>query len=222
MIGVARFTKGLSVICCGVGLSLSEPAKAHPHVVATVKASLVFSEDGRLQSIHQYWTFDAFFSAFAKRQIDTNKDGIYSPNELEVFANQQLRSLRDFKYFTTITSGDTTVPLDVPASAGFAMSADGGLTFEFVLALQTPLALKQAVSIEIFDPNFFAYFTFDGASEPVRLIGAQRECTLALKGPKPINFSQPSTVPAVFWKALDGATDVGRQFSNLVVLTCAQ
>ena len=75
---------------------------AHPHVWATVRSEIVFGANHQITGIRHAWTFDEFYTAMAVEGLDTNKDGVYSKEELEPLAKVNVKSLKDFDYFTFV------------------------------------------------------------------------------------------------------------------------
>src|SRR5678816_3919749 len=57
---------------------------AHPHVWATVRSEIVLGPNHQITGIRHSWTFDEFYTAMAVEGLDTNKDGIYSKEELSL------------------------------------------------------------------------------------------------------------------------------------------
>ena len=190
---------------------------AHPHVLPTVRLDIVFDADQRPSALRQTWTYDSMYSTFAARDIDSNKDGTISDGELADFAKRQLDALTEHAYFTTVTA--KAERLDFGALQSYAISklGDGRLELTFTAPFKTAPASKQLV-IEIFDPNFFAYFTM--APGGVRLIGERDGCGQTVTGPEPIDLKNTRSIPSIFWQALDGSKTAGLQFVNRIVVTC--
>lgn len=194
------------------------PCLAHPHILASVQVAVMYSDRAEVTAIRNSWTYDPFYAAFAKRQIDTNGDGKYSVEELNLFAKQQMGSLREFGFFTAVEAEGTKVEFDDPADYGLKLTDDGILTLAFVLPLKKAAMLSKQFTINIFDPHFFAYFTL--ADRAVYLIGAPQGCSTTATGPKSIDLTRPRSVPASFWAALDGATADNAEFVNRITVIC--
>jgi hypothetical protein len=56
----------------------------------------------QITGIRQAWTFDEFYTAMAVEGLDTNKDGVYSKEELAPLAKVNVESLKEFDYFTFV------------------------------------------------------------------------------------------------------------------------
>jgi ABC-type uncharacterized transport system substrate-binding protein len=229
---------------------------AHPHVLPTIHADILFDSDGRVEAIRQIWTYDSAYSTFAARDIDSNKDGEISSAELEAFAKQQTDALVDHDYFTAATVQAGAIAFQRPQSFDVEKLSDGRLRLTFTLPLTiaqsldtsalaksetagpgeskeqgkgmlqrvfawfrpAPRNAQNGLSVEIYDPNFFAYFTF--AENGVRLVGARDGCMSSVTGPQPINLKNTRSIPSLFWQALDGSKEAGRQFVNRITVTC--
>ena len=99
-----------------VGLVLAlgaTPASAHPHIWVTMRSQVVF-ENGAIVGLRHAWTFDEYYSATAIDGLDTNKDGIYSREELAELGKVNVEALKDFGYFTFPRLGGAEVALGVP------------------------------------------------------------------------------------------------------------
>ncbi|MEZ5854060.1 MAG: DUF1007 family protein [Hyphomicrobiaceae bacterium] len=77
----------------------SSGAMAHPHIWVTTRSEVVI-EKGAIVAIRQHWTFDQYYSDTAIDGLDTDKDGIYSRQELAELAKVNVEALKDFSYFT--------------------------------------------------------------------------------------------------------------------------
>lgn len=96
-----------ALFCLFLGVS---SLHAHPHVFVEARTKLVFDDNGNAIAVQHVFRFDDAFSAFAVQGFDTNKDGVYSREELAELAKVNIESMADFGYFTF---GDNTrVELD--------------------------------------------------------------------------------------------------------------
>ena len=104
MSGIAAL-RILSVLLAVTGtLIVTATASAHPHILPKVKTNLVFSPDGHVTAIQHTWLYDSAYSTFVGRDIDVNKDGITSKDELVAFGRKQIDALAEHSYFTTVTT----------------------------------------------------------------------------------------------------------------------
>lgn len=107
-----RAALGLGVATLAV-CSLALPASAHPHVWVSVDTTVVV-EKGAVVGFRHKWTFDEFYSAMAIDGLDTNKDGIYSREELAELAKVNIDGLKEFKFFTFAKLGAADLVFDEP------------------------------------------------------------------------------------------------------------
>lgn len=104
------------MLLAGSGLAaalLAAPAASHPHVWVTVETTVLF-EGGAISGFRHKWTFDEFYTAMAIEGLDTNKDGIYSREELAELAKVNIDGLKDFGFFTHPRLGDKPLALGEP------------------------------------------------------------------------------------------------------------
>ena len=80
--------------------------RAHPHVWVDAAAEIVYDDRGRIAAIRHHWRFDEGFSAYALQGLDTDRDGKYSAEELAPLAKENVESLKDFDFFTSLSVGD--------------------------------------------------------------------------------------------------------------------
>ena len=123
-------TAVLAVAACA---GLAGAAHAHPHVWATVRSEIILNADHQITGVRHAWTFDEFYSAMAVQGLDTNGDGVFSAKELEPLAEVNIKSLKDFDYFTFVHIGDAdNLPLKPPEN--YSLDYDKSLlTLHFTL-----------------------------------------------------------------------------------------
>ena len=208
----------MALVAVVAALSMTTAAYSHPHVLPTVRADLKFSPAGHVTAIQYTWLYDSAYSAFAGRDIDTDKDGTISAGELAAFAKSQIDALAEHSYFTTVTMAAGRSDLGPAESSVAEKLADGRLQLSFTIPLQTAPAVDKQLTVELYDPDFFAYFVM--ADGGVRLGGAPERCVPVVTGPQPIDLRNTRSVPALFWQALDGSKTAGLQFVNRIAVTC--
>jgi hypothetical protein len=81
--------------CLGAGV-----AQAHPHVWVTMRTAIVYTPDGAVTGLRQDWTFDDMYTAFAVTGLEAKKKGQFTRAELQPLAQDNIESLKDFRYFT--------------------------------------------------------------------------------------------------------------------------
>ena len=130
-------------ILCGAAFSVLAPAAAlaHPHVFVDAKAEIVFDDGGRITAIRNVWRFDDAYSAFASEGLDTDGDGKLTVEELMPLADINIKSLKDFDYFTFLTAGSKAIAFVQPTE--YWLQSDGGLlTLYFTLPTKEPVEVR--------------------------------------------------------------------------------
>ena len=89
-------------------------------------AGIVLNANHQITGVRHAWTFDEFYSAMAVQGLDTNGDGVFSAEELKPLAEVNIKSLKDFDYFTFVHIGDgDNLPLKPPEN--YSLDYDKGL-----------------------------------------------------------------------------------------------
>lgn len=208
-----------SIVLSVAALICSSEAQAHPHVLPTVRANLIFNSGGELEAIEYAWLYDIAYSTFVSRDIDSDHDGSLSSEELEAFAKNQLAALEPHGYFTTLVTEAGNGRLDAARTYSAKRSDDGRIELDFTVALDRPKPISGQLRLELFDPEIFAYFTM--AKDGVRLVGAPSACVPEVTGPAPIDLKNTRGIPAVFWDALNnGSKTAALQLVNRINVLC--
>ena len=106
---------GLVALACAAALATvtTQQARAHPHVWVSVE-STVLVEQGSVIGFRHRWSFDELYSAMAIEGLDTNKDGVYSREELAELAQVNIDGLKEFGFFTVVKLGDKDLSFAAP------------------------------------------------------------------------------------------------------------
>ncbi|HMT14906.1 MAG TPA: DUF1007 family protein, partial [Aestuariivirga sp.] len=96
---------------------MAAPALAHPHVVVGVTAEVVLDAAGKVTGLRQHWHFDKGYTDSALEDMDTNHDGTFSAEELQPLTAENMKSLKDYDYFTVIRQKGEAVAILDPADA---------------------------------------------------------------------------------------------------------
>ncbi len=170
-----------SVIAALAVLALSEPAAAHPHVYSDLRSDIVVDEQGRAIAINVEWIFDAGYTEAAIEGMDADGDNVYTPAELQPVVTENIKSLKEFRYFVQAKSGKSDIQyLDV-TEYGQRINDDGRLAMTFVVPFAAPADLKSGdFNYKIYDPDFFIAFDYI-KGENIGVIGELPEgCTINL------------------------------------------
>jgi ABC-type uncharacterized transport system substrate-binding protein len=212
-------TAVLAVAACA---GLAGAAHAHPHVWATVRSEIVFDAKGEITGVRHAWTFDEFYTAMAVQGLDTNGDGVFSAEELKPLAEVNVKSLKDFDYFTFVHIGDgDNLPLKPPEN--YSLDYDKSLlTLHFTLPLEKPLDPRgKDVQVDVYDPSFFVAFGF-ATESPVKLSGAATKgCTAEIKKPDPDSEEDAKALSEAFFSQLGPNSNFGAQFAQTAMVKCS-
>lgn len=161
-----------------IALFLLAPAAAlaHPHVWVDAAVEVVFDDKGRIAAIRHHWRFDEEFSAYALQGLDTNRDGKFSSAELEPLAKENVESLKDYDFFTSLSVGDYQAGFGAPRDY-FLELMDNRLLLHFTLPLSSPLLTRGTTVLDVGDPDYYVAFSLP-STEAVRLVNAPAACRL--------------------------------------------
>lgn len=196
-------------------------ASAHPHVWVTMRTAVLYAADGKVTGLHQDWTFDDMYSAFALTGIEARKKGQFTRAELQPLAQVNVDSLKDFAYFTY-----ARIDGKHPQSDAFAEPVDywlnydseaSELTLHFTLPFKEPVAAKRIV-FEIYDPEFFIDFGF-AENDAVKLIGAPPQCAVTAEKPQDDNFFSSQSLNR-FYVPSEANVGMGMKFANKIAVEC--
>jgi len=213
-----RVLATLFILGAGAGFPPA-PLKAHPHVWVKVQTQVLHGAGGAVTGLRHTWTFDEFYSTFATQGLDKDRDGKYSAEELGPLAEENVKSLSEFDYFTFVkVNGELVERLD-PKDYSLAM-ADGILTLQFTLPLKTPAdARKAKVIFDIYDPTYFVAFSFDKANPLMMAASAPSGCAPQFVEQKTASVDTKALSES-FYSELGADSDFGVQFAQTVEIAC--
>lgn len=175
-----RMVMAVAALMLGIGA-----AAAHPHIWIDAKARISFNDAGELVAIHNTWTFDTAFSVWQTQGLDTDGDGITTSAEMQELADENIRGLADYGFYTLVGEGDESLPLASMDNGRFDY-ADGRSTLSFGVEPQGPYRIKRRLEIAIADPEFYVAITFAGLAD-VTLENAPAGCTLGMDPPRELS-----------------------------------
>lgn len=175
---------GLALLGVLVLLATTQPVKAHPHLFVDAQVALTFDAQGRLASIHDRWTFDDAYSEWAVQGLDANHDGKLTREELQSLANDNLKGLADYHFYTS--AGEGTDNLNFPrASNGTLDYIDRRLVLNFDIAPAVPYAIRSSLELAVSDPEYYVAITLADAGA-VKLINAPSVCAYVMEKGRPM------------------------------------
>src|ERR1700742_4337132 len=93
--------RSIAGACAGLLSSLlMSGADAHPHVWVTLHSEILYAADGTTTGVRHAWKFDDMFSAYALQGIHHAHKGEYTREELSSLAKLNMKSLKEYDYFT--------------------------------------------------------------------------------------------------------------------------
>ncbi len=154
---------------------LVTPALAHPHIMIDAKAVLVFDQQGDLAAIKNSWTFDEAFSVWQTQGLDTNGDGVTSSEEMQDLANENMKGLADYNFYTSAGEGLQSLEFEAAGDQKFSYK-DNRSTLDFTIRLKTPYRIEKPIDIAIADPEYYVAITFKSGTD-VALENAPQACS---------------------------------------------
>jgi ABC-type uncharacterized transport system substrate-binding protein len=205
-------------------LALASQARAHPHVFIETTSDVVFNDAGLIKSINVEWVFDPNYSSMATEGLDTNKDGMFSADELQPLAKENVDSLKEWSYFVYgRLNGEKLKWADV-TDYGQHMGDDGRLRMQFVVPLPQAVDPRTAEFVyRIYDPSFYIAIDFVG-KDPVEALGSKPpSCQIEVRNPPdPSETQDTKSMLATKGKdwTPDQEDDFGVMFAQPVAVVC--
>jgi ABC-type uncharacterized transport system substrate-binding protein len=207
-----------ALMLAGLALWSAGPAMAHPHVQVVARAEIIYAPDGKVTAIRHTWAFDEAYSVYAVQGLDTNKDGIWSREELAELAKVNVESLSEFGFFTVAKANGKAQEFSAPVD--YALAFDKKiLTLTFTLPLKAPSLATRTFGLELNDPSWFVSFELAQGEDAVMLKGAPAGCIARLTRPKPQDAAQQGKLSEDFFASGAGAS-AGLQFVNRALVAC--
>lgn len=180
MRNIVRNAMVVAALALGIGT-----AEAHPHILIDAKARISFNDAGELVAIHNTWTFDTAFSVWQTQGLDTDGDGVTSSEEMQELADENVRGLADYGFYTLAGEGDESLPLASMDNGQFVYEG-GRSTLTFGVEPQGPYRIKGRLEVAIADPEFYVAITFASLAD-VTLDNAPAGCVLGMDPPRELS-----------------------------------
>src|ERR1700722_19530780 len=128
-------------------------ADAHPHILIDARTELLFNAQGQVVGVNNIWDFDDAFSAYAVQGYDSKGDGKPTREDLQPFAEINLKALAEYKYFTRLTLAGALVSF-APPKDYYDVFDDEKLTLRFTLPTAQPLDVRgKKLELDVYDPE---------------------------------------------------------------------
>lgn len=196
-------------------LIVAPAVQAHPHVIITVRATIVSDAKGEISEIRHAWSFDEAFSAYSTTGLDKNGDGKLEKDELAELAKVNVESLREYGYFTALKNGKANAAFgDV---RDYWLSHDGKvLTLHFTMPLSAKVPAANA-RFEVTDPTYFVAFEFAEA-KPIEFEGGAAQCSAEIRKPSQNAMQRLSQLSESFFQSLQPGA--GPDWSSPARISC--
>jgi ABC-type uncharacterized transport system substrate-binding protein len=191
------------------------PALAHPHVYSDLRSDIVLDDQGRAIALNIEWIFDQTYTEAAIEGMDADKDGVYTPQELHPVVTENIKALKEFRYFVQAKAAGKEVEYADVTEYGQRMNDEGRLAMTFVVPFAAPIDLKSTgFNYKVYDPDFFiAYDYIKG--ETIGIIGElPKGCTVSL-GTVAFDEKVQETQKMLADKPVDWQPDQPQDFGSL-------
>lgn len=175
-----RWLAAILVLC--LAALQAAPAVAHPHIFIDARAHLLFDGEGRFIGIQHEWTFDEAFSAWSIQGLDTNNDGTTSSEEMQELADEHMRGLTEYSFYSYAGEGSDGLTFFEGRDPKLEY-VDGRTTLTFTALLDKPHAIEDALEVAVNDPEYYVAITFANAST-VTTENMPAGCVVSLEAPK--------------------------------------
>lgn len=214
--------KAMAVSAVALVLSAS-PSLAHPHAWIDAATELQLNDRQELTALTIHWQFDPAYSSFATEGLDKDGDGQISPAELKPLAAQNVKALKDYRYFTEIDVDGKQV--DFGEVTDFSSDFNGlQLSMTFTVPLASPVYVKtHAITYSLYDPTYYVEI-LHREDHPISFTGHKVDgCSAELE--KPNLEAAMSSLPYLtneqtFAEDAPGPLSYGAMFAEKVHLIC--
>jgi ABC-type uncharacterized transport system substrate-binding protein len=221
-VSIGRLFAALT-IAGGVPFAMSAEASAHPHMWIDMHSYVVFDQRGLITGIDLEWTFDDGYAQMALDGLDTDGDGVYSQAELAGLTQENIKSLKDYSYFTVPRVNGDVVPVGDVTEYGQIYS-NGKLTLHFEVPLAKPVdPRKEEFLYKVYDPEFFIDIEYAGTDSIGTVGQAPTGCRLKLievsADQQTLQIKQMLSTKGKEWKP-PANEDFGGMFAQPTLVVC--
>jgi len=208
----------LSLLWGVVSVCLPSAALAHPHAWIDYRTKIVMDDMGKMTALKEHWIFDEYYTEFAIKDFDPNKNGKLDHEELMALGEDNLKNLKDFGYYTELKSDGKKIAPKPPSEINSYL-VNGHIALDFTLLLSEPVdPAKHKITYRIYDPSYYVSMLHD-KKEAIAFEGKKAaSCQHELTTPKPdimkINFA------ASIDKNGQAPDELGSFFAQKVTITC--
>ena len=203
-------------------LVLVVPAAAHPHIFIDAKVAVVFDASGRIVGLKHNWTFDEAFSSWVVQGLDTNGDRETSPEELQPLADDNLKGLEEYDFYTYAGTQDNPLKFTADGDQRFVYE-NGRTTLTYGLTVTNPQRMANRFELGVYDPDYYVAISFADASD-VTLENAPAGCAVTLEPPKEMDQTLQERLYALGPDVMELPPDLAaamRGTQGMIVITCS-
>lgn len=196
----------------------AQPVLAHPHIMIDAKAMIRFDDQGRVARLRHSWTFDTAFSVWMVQGLDTNGDGLVTPDEMQDLADENTASLADYGFYTY---AGNDMAFSAIGDQGMVYE-DNRVTLSFSLDAQAPQPPGDRFELGVYDPEYYVAITVNDASD-VTLENAPDGCLARVEPPVPMAPEVEERLYSLGPEVLELPPDLAaamRGTQGLVVVSC--
>ncbi|MBE7732395.1 HoxN/HupN/NixA family nickel/cobalt transporter [Devosia faecipullorum] len=197
---------------------LAQPATAHPHIFIDAQVGVSLDEQGRVTTLSHSWTFDTAFSVWMVQGLDSDGNGVVTPEEMQELADENTLSLADFGFYTV--AGDN---MAFRAMGDQRMRYENNrVTLDFSIAALEPQAVEERFELGVYDAEYYVAISFDDVAD-VRLNGEGEDCAVHLEPPTPMSRAVEERLYALGPEVLELPPDLAaamRGTQGMIVLSC--
>ncbi len=159
----------------------ASPALAHPHMFLDTSVEVIFNASGAAESVKITWVYDDLSSLqyIADRALDMDGDGLLTPAEKATLTGFDMGWDAGFPGDSYALFDGVDQPLSRPRDYT-ADYLNGRIITTHIRDLSAPLPLDigQTLTIQVYDPGFYAAYSLIGAalnygSGPTRACSAE-------------------------------------------------
>jgi ABC-type uncharacterized transport system substrate-binding protein len=173
------FARTLALAIVLLGLAITTPVAAHPHVFVDHTITVVVGSDG-LEGFHFAWAFDEMFSSMVVLTFDVDKNKSFSASEVKTVEQKHFANLKDFNFFIQLRVNDK--PVAITAFKDFDVKlVNGQAVYGFTIPVK---AAEGTLEVAVEDPTYYSAFALNQRS-PVQVQSAKNyrvDCRVAKDG----------------------------------------
>lgn len=141
---------------------------------------VMFDASGLVEGIAHAWLFDDAYAQVALDGLDKNGDGQYSAEELRELTVQNMKSLKDYDYFTSPRVDGKPVSIGEVRNAA-QVYTDNRLALLFKVPLAQKVDPRRAqFSYKVYDPEYFIDFSYPDEKSAGALGDIPNGCSINL------------------------------------------